>query len=322
MNQFEALHALIALEERGSLTASAEYLNIPKSTLSRRISKLEEQLNTRLTLEDRGRLSLSKAGLCYVDYARKILDVARESKIALQRFSQEVSGEIKLQLCSDLSSGWIVTVLNDFLRAYPHARLKISRMSTLTVPTSTNDVILTCDNTQPIAGFKCIKLGAWERKLYVAKRAPLSFELPTRLEQLPSIPWVVKVGEASVVSLQHKQSHEQFSVEHNARLSVDSLTMLAEAVAQGYGIGVLPCWVAQCKKHGRQHDFQPCLPHLHAPPLAFSAYVHQQDTSYTIRAFIAFLQHNFPERWMMKKNTTKSSNVLGVSLVKRGEQKA
>lgn len=41
MSQFEALHALIALEERGSLTASAEYLNIPKSTLSRRISKLE-----------------------------------------------------------------------------------------------------------------------------------------------------------------------------------------------------------------------------------------------------------------------------------------
>lgn len=304
MNQFEALHALIALEERGSLTASAEYLNIPKSTLSRRISKLEEQLNTRLTLEDRGRLSLSKAGLCYVDYARKILDVARESKIALQRFSQEVSGEIKLQLCSDLSSGWIVTVLNDFLRAYPLVSLKISRLSSLTESSDKDDVILTCGTRQEVAGFKCIKLGAWERQLYVAKRAQLDFELPSCIEQLPSIPWVVKAGDPSAVSLIDCQSKAQFSVEHDARLYVDSLAMLAEALAGGYGIGVLPCWVAQCKRHGRNNDFQQCLPHVFAQPLSFSAYVHQQDTSYTMRMFIAFLRHNFPKRWALSDTST------------------
>lgn len=310
MNQFEALHALIALEEQGSLTASAEYLRTPKSTLSRRISKLEELLNTRLTFEEKGRLSLSKAGLCYVDYARKILAMAHESQAALQRFSQEVSGEIRLQLCSDLPNGWIAKLLNDFLRTYPLVRLRINRLSSLAESSDKDDVLLTCGDSEEIVGFKCIELRAWECKLYVAKHAPLDFELPHCVEQLKHTPWVVRVEDPPTVRLTHQQSKERFSLEHNARLYVNSLSMLAETLAGGYGVGVLPCWVVQCEKYAQHPNLRECLPDWKAKPLQFSTYIRRHETSYTIRTFVDFLRKNFPQRWAPASVHTASPRAL------------
>lgn len=297
MNQFEALQALITLEECGSLTASAQYLNIPKSTLSRRISKLEELLCARLTFEDKGRLSLSKAGLCYVDYARKILNIASESQAALQRFSHEVNGEIRVRLCSDLSNGWIVTVLNEFVRAYPLVRLCVNRAAVLSDGYDKDDVILACGSAQKIDGFRRIEMGAWERKLYVGRQHILSFARPLEIEQIKQMPWIVKVADSATIGLIHRKTGQHYSFQHHARLQVESLSMLTEAIAGGYGIGLLPRWVAECKTYGRSNDFEQCLPDWSAPPLTFSAYVPQYDTSYSIRMFVAFLQQHVPEHW-------------------------
>ena len=299
MNQFEALNALIALEERGSLTASAEFLNIPKSTLSRRISKLEELLCARLTFEDKGRLSLSKAGLCYVDYARKILNLASESRAALQRFSHEVSGEIKVQLCADLTNGWIVTVLNEFVRSYPKVRLSVNRVADLS---EKNDVLLACGPQQDIEGFRAIELGAWKRKLYRGRKQTWDCANSADIEQLQQMPWIVKTGDPDTVCLVHKQTAEQYSFQHRARLQVESLSMLTDALVQGYGVGVLPCWVAECERYGRGNELQSCLPDWSVEPLLFSAYVPQRDTSYSIRMFIAFLQRHVPEKWALKRD--------------------
>ncbi|HZJ92643.1 MAG TPA: LysR family transcriptional regulator [Thiopseudomonas sp.] len=300
MNQFEALNALIALEERGSLTASAEFLNIPKSTLSRRISKLEELLCARLTFEEKGRLSLSKAGLCYVGYARKILNLASESQAALQRFSHEVSGEIKVQLCADLTNGWIVTVLNEFIRSYPQVRLSVNRVGALADLSANNDVLLACGPQPNIEGFRAIELGAWERKLYRGRKQALSCASSADIEQLQQMPWIVKTGDPDTVCLVHKQTAEQYSFQHRARLQVESLSMLTDALVQGYGIGLLPCWVAECERYGRCNELQSCLPDWSVEPLLFSAYVPQHDTSYSIRMFIAFLQQHVPENWALK----------------------
>lgn len=301
MSQFEALHALIALQEHGSLTASAEFLNIPKSTLSRRISKLEELLCARLTFEDKGRLSLSKAGLCYAGYARKILNLARDSQTALQRFSHEVSGEIKVQLCADLTRGWIVTVLNEFVQSYPSIRLSINRAGTVTTFSERYDVLLSCGPQEDIEGLRAIELGAWERKLYRGRQQSQACVSHIDIEQLQQMPWIVKTDDPDTVCLVHQQTAERYLVQHGARLRVESLSMLTDAVVQGYGIGLLPCWVAECKRYGRCNELQACLPDWSVEPLVFSAYVPQHNASYSIRMFIEFLQQHLPEKWALKR---------------------
>lgn len=293
MSQFAALQALVALDEQGSLTAAAEHLYASKSSISRRIAKLEEDLATPLTLEEKGRLVLSRAGLLYLDYARQILAIAQESQSALQQLSQEVSGEIRVRLCPDLSSGWIVTALNEFVAAYPKVSLSLASNGKQAHVRDKDDVFLVCGQPGQLEGFKCIPLGAWQRRLYVSKQ----HACPANIEELARMPWIGRPDDRLPIVLKHSQTGQQVSLRPDMRMQAATLNMLAEALAGGYGIGLLPSWVAECKRYGKRDTFTRCLSDWVAEPIQLSAYIRQQDRSYSVRMLISFLQNSLPSRW-------------------------
>lgn len=304
MSQFDSLRALIALNEQGSLTAAASYLGLPKSTLCRRIARLEENLELPLTFEEKGRLTLTRAGVCYLDYARKILQVDKEGRTALHQLSREVSGEIRVRLCPDLTSGWIVTALNDFLDAYPKVRLEVYSAGWQADVRDEDDVILMCGQPLELEGFKCIRLGCWERRLYVGKSQEGGFCCPVEVGQLVNAPWVGQLGDDFPVLLQHQVSGQKYSLQPDVRRRVEGLSMLAETLAGGYGIGLLPTWVVECKRYGQHDKFVHCLQDWVAEPVRLSVYNRQQDRSYSVRMLISFLQQNLPQRW--SKNAVES----------------
>ena len=89
MEQFNANDLLIfaRVADTGSFSRAAEQLDLPKSTLSRRISLLEERLGERLLLRSTRRLSLTAYGLQLLDHARQVaaeVDAVR----ALSEFRQ------------------------------------------------------------------------------------------------------------------------------------------------------------------------------------------------------------------------------------------
>lgn len=296
MSLFTELRALVALDDLGSLTAAAEYLQVSKSSLSRRIARLEENLNTPLTLEERGRLVLSRAGLCYVDYARQILHTVRDSQAALQCLRHEVSGEIRVRLCPDLSSGWIISALNEFLSIYPKVRLLVS-VTGRPQGLGQSDVQLVCGQAEEMDGFKCIELGNWQRCLYMSRKALSSKPAPQQVQQLKNMQWIGKSNDEPNVVLRHSSNGQSHSLHANMRLQVATLSMLAEALADSECIGLLPTWVVECKRYGIKDTFERCLPEWNAEPLKLAAYVRQQDRSYSVRTLVSFLQQNMPQRW-------------------------
>ena len=56
----------------GSLTAAADKLGLPKSTVSRRLSRLEELLGERLLLRTTRRLNITEFGAALLDHARQL----------------------------------------------------------------------------------------------------------------------------------------------------------------------------------------------------------------------------------------------------------
>ncbi len=48
MDRFESMSTLLAVVEAGSLSAAARRLNTPLTTVSRRVSELEQHLKTQL----------------------------------------------------------------------------------------------------------------------------------------------------------------------------------------------------------------------------------------------------------------------------------
>ena len=86
MDQLGAMRLFSAVADLGSLSGAGRRLGLPLSTVSRQLSRLEEQLGARLVTRTTRRLSLTETGRVYLDACRRILE---EVDAATARISGE-----------------------------------------------------------------------------------------------------------------------------------------------------------------------------------------------------------------------------------------
>ena len=89
-----ALFALVA--EMGSFTAAAQKAELPKSSVSQRISQLEQQVGIRLLNRTTRRISLTFAGEHYLVHCREMLAASERAEYAIQRLRENPSGRLRI----------------------------------------------------------------------------------------------------------------------------------------------------------------------------------------------------------------------------------
>ncbi|BAO93980.1 LysR family transcriptional regulator [Caballeronia insecticola] len=125
MDRLEAMALLISAAETGSLSAAARAQNTPVSTLTRKITDLEELLGTKLLIRTTRKLTLTDTGIAFVAAARAIL----EQVDALER---EAKGEFttprgELVVATPVRFGrlHLLPIIEEFLTEYPQIRIKL-----------------------------------------------------------------------------------------------------------------------------------------------------------------------------------------------------
>ena len=98
----EDLETFMAIVEAGSLSAASRALRQPKSTLSRRLARLEEVLGARLLVRNRHRLELSESGVALFEPAREALAALRELANAADRSRTVPEGRLRVSIPIDL----------------------------------------------------------------------------------------------------------------------------------------------------------------------------------------------------------------------------
>ena len=109
----------------GSLTAAADKLGLPKSTVSRRLSRLEEQLGERLLLRTTRRLNITEFGAALLDHARQ-LESEVEAVAALAESRQaRPSGRLRVSMPSDFANLLLTDMLAAFVALHPAVALEL-----------------------------------------------------------------------------------------------------------------------------------------------------------------------------------------------------
>ena len=127
MEQCEPNDLLIfaRVADAGSFSRAAERLGLPKSTVSRRISVLEEQLGERLMLRTTRRLALTEFGLQLLEHARQVAAEVDAVK-ALSEFRQvRPSGRLRVSMPSDFATLLITDMLAAFIALHPAVSLEL-----------------------------------------------------------------------------------------------------------------------------------------------------------------------------------------------------
>lgn len=102
-----------------SFSRAADSLNMPPSTLSRRISELERDIGVRLLKRSTRRVDLTEAGAAYFERCQHIIDEARIAHEELLGLTQQPRGRLRISLPSSLALTRLPLILRDFSLQYP-----------------------------------------------------------------------------------------------------------------------------------------------------------------------------------------------------------
>ncbi len=123
------LRYFVAVAEDLSFTKAAARLHLAQPSLTRQIHNLEEELGVRLLERSKSRVSLTDAGRSFLVDARRILVMAGESVVAVQRLSRGESGELNIGYLSNFDFALLPETLRAFRQAFPHLALNLFDMS-------------------------------------------------------------------------------------------------------------------------------------------------------------------------------------------------
>src|SRR6202043_204557 len=94
MDRLEAMSALLAAVEAGSLSGASRKLGMPLATVSRKVSELGALRRPRLVTRTSRRLILTDAGRSYIAACKRILDDIREAERAAAGEDSAPRGEV------------------------------------------------------------------------------------------------------------------------------------------------------------------------------------------------------------------------------------
>lgn len=115
----DSIALFVEVARARSFTRAAESLNMPASTLSRRISALERQIGARLLKRSTRRVDLTEAGAIYFERSQHIIDEARTAHEELIGITQQPRGRLRISLPSSLALIRLPLVMRDFSLQYP-----------------------------------------------------------------------------------------------------------------------------------------------------------------------------------------------------------
>lgn len=113
------------LIDAGSFSATAERVGIPKSTLSRRLSALENRLGQRLMTRSTRRLALTDFGERMLEHARRLLDELSEASALAQHEQDQPHGLLRVSMPPNLTHVDLATLLLQFATRYPEVRVAL-----------------------------------------------------------------------------------------------------------------------------------------------------------------------------------------------------
>jgi DNA-binding transcriptional LysR family regulator len=105
--------------ECGSLSQAAERLQLPKSTVSRRLTLLEARLGERLLQRTTRKLVLTEFGGSLLEHARKVAEETEAAAALAQHRQQAPNGLLRVSMPADFANSNLSRLLPDFMKKYP-----------------------------------------------------------------------------------------------------------------------------------------------------------------------------------------------------------
>ena len=260
MGHAEDMILFAEVAETGSFTQAGMRLRLPKSTVSQRISGLEARLGLRLLNRSTRAVTLTAAGLVYLDHCRRLRTEAEAAGPAMCHLKDQPEGTIRIPCAEVTATHFLPGFLAPFTAAYPGIAVDI--LATNRPVDLIAERVDFAFRVGDVVGQELIqtRLAQIRRSLVAAKDCPL--EGPRGLAGLRCL---VLVAQPEWTRTRDGTTHR---LRPRAAAQSDSMGFLLQAAVQGLGVALLPTYV--CRPYLATGQLHEILPGWQIPPSPLS----------------------------------------------------
>jgi len=125
MSYLNEIQIFAAIVERGSFIAASKLLQIPKTTVSRKVEELESRLGVRLLQRTTRKMSLTEAGQAYYEHCERIIAEIDEAERAVGQLAESPRGTLRVASSFSVGTRYLGRLLPEFLKRYPEVRVNL-----------------------------------------------------------------------------------------------------------------------------------------------------------------------------------------------------
>lgn len=237
-NTLSDIPLFVEVARQRSFTKAAAILDMPISTLSRRISALEKKLNIPLLHRNSRNVELTPSGKVFYE---RCIYIVNEAKIAFESVTQNMqnpSGTVRISMGGDLFHGYMAQALNEFAKKWPEIKLNV-RFTDRWVDLMKEpfDLDFRVGDDLPDSSLVARKLGSGSLSLYAT---------PVFLERFGPIKKVEDLSKAPCIGLDNENLNGQLTngkkkvrVQINRRYSFNTLSGALNFVLADLGVAPL-----------------------------------------------------------------------------------
>ena len=288
---WDDLRIFLAVGRRGSLAAAAAKLGVHRSTVMRRIERLESNLGLQLFDRSAQGLALTAAGERFLPHAESIEEKAANMLQAIDADHGRPSGNVRVAATFNLAFGLLPSLVARFRAAYPEITIDVTGTLdgySAIHPDHFDVALRTLESDvrehEHMVGRRVAKLPL---AIYGAREYFANRKVPKRKQELGGHKLLLGNGPLGNIAAMRWMS----AVAENAELvyRASSMLLLLAAVRDGLGMSCLPRYLC---------DGEPELirafnvPEEHCADLWILRHAHHRDNA-RMRAFTDFMQSEF-----------------------------
>lgn len=251
MKNLNDMMVFASVVKTGSFTATALAFELPKSNISRKITRLEQNIGARLLERSTRTQRLTEIGKVYYQHCLRIQEELQNAELSVTSLMAAPKGLLTICTSISVGQGLLSPYLAKFKQVYPEVQIKLHLTNRrVDLIEEGFDLVLRVGEL-PDSNLVAKKLCSREIHLYASPDYLATKQLdarlhdsPEQLEQLDCL-FMNQISNKAQWQLNRSTKKEAFTVNFSPAFYCDDFNVLSQLAQDGAGITALPDYIAR-----------------------------------------------------------------------------
>ncbi len=254
-----------------SITRAATQLRIPKSTISRKLSQLEDHVGAILLKKGARKLTTTDIGAVLYEHAQRMVAEVEKAGLETMEMQSELRGTLRVSIPIDFGNSWIGRVIAEFVHQYPDISLEVEVNSKRVTPREDPyDLTIQLGPLQD-SGLTFRRLATITRGVYASADYLEKHGTPKAVEDFQRHHCIVtdQQRQDGVWTFRNQVKHR--FIEVSGKVFINNIGVARELAIGGVGLAMLPN--IMCRSDIRSKRLVRVLTEWESPPMDATALV-------------------------------------------------